>query len=383
MNTIRRIAALGVFATILAAASMNCMAQSGLRMHVPFLPDTPSWQTFIRLVGAANRTTTFTFRLFSTDGTPAGRYVYRVPRTRLGAAHHVNGDQFKQQGAPRGPWSAFIDMVPAGLSTPAVYLRTAAGFVTPIHNTGEWIPRSAASNFSETLGASITYGEYQWTLNPGRNRQQVGMLHVTTIGQAGEVFILAFDDTGERLAVARTGQIPAFTRRTYTSAEMEQVSGMTGAGKWRLILLGTADFSSQTGIWARDVNIYAASSPQTENSWEITSSASIAAAMAEEIPPGELVEVSSELSYESADMYAREPSASDSSEMAAHSEEIDTESLPASCIKFRLIHVFTARNTGLSGRSSVWLMFTASEDKPHAVFLNLVQNHTESVVKRM
>ena len=58
-------------------------------------------------------------------------------------------------------------------------------------------------------------------------------------------------------------------------------------------------------------------------------------------------------------------------------------SQPASCIKFRLIHVFTARNTGLSGRSSVWLMFTASEDKPHAVFLNLVQNHTESVVKRM
>ena len=56
---------------------------------------------------------------------------------------------------------------------------------------------------------------------------------------------------------------------------------------------------------------------------------------------------------------------------------------PASCIKFRLIHAFTARNTGLSGRSNVWLMFTASEDKPHAVFLNLVQNHTESVVKRM
>ena len=46
---------------------------------------------------------------------------------------------------------------------------------------------------------------------------------------------------------------------------------------------------------------------------------------------------------------------------------------PASCIKFRLIHAFTARNTGLSGRSNVWLMFTASEDKPHAVFLNLVQ----------
>ena len=56
---------------------------------------------------------------------------------------------------------------------------------------------------------------------------------------------------------------------------------------------------------------------------------------------------------------------------------------PASCIKFRLIHAFTARNTGLSGRSSVWLMFTASEDRPHAVFLNLVQNHTESVVKRI
>ena len=57
--------------------------------------------------------------------------------------------------------------------------------------------------------------------------------------------------------------------------------------------------------------------------------------------------------------------------------------LPASCIKFRLIHAFTARNTGLSGRSSVWLMFTASEDKPRAGFLNLVQSRTESVVKRM
>ena len=63
--------------------------------------------------------------------------------------------------------------------------------------------------------------------------------------------------------------------------------------------------------------------------------------------------------------------------------EEDTVSGPASCIKFRLIHAFTARNTGLSGRSSVWLMFTASEDRPHAVFLNLVQNHTESVVKRI
>ena len=61
----------------------------------------------------------------------------------------------------------------------------------------------------------------------------------------------------------------------------------------------------------------------------------------------------------------------------------EDEPLPASCIKFRLIHAFTARNTGLSGRSSVWLMFTASEDRPHAVFLNLVQNHTESVVKRI
>ena len=326
-----------LFMFVMASSS----AQSGLRMHVPFLPDTPgSWQTFIRLVGAANRTTIFTFRLFSTDGTPAGRYVYRVPPTSLGAAHHVNGDQFKQQGAPRGPWSAFIDMVPArlsntGLSTPAVYLRTTSGFVTPIHNTGEWLSRSEASIFSETLGASIIYGEYQWTLNPGRNRQQIGMLHVTTLNRAGEVFILAFDDTGERLAISRTGYIPAYARRTYTSAEMEYVSGMTGVGKWRLILLGTAEFSSQTGIWARDVNIYAASSPQTENVWEITSSASVIAAMAEGVPPGELVDFSSGLSYESADMLAlgaRQPSASASPDFR-NSEEIDAESLAMAILR--------------------------------------------------
>lgn len=177
-------------AFLLMFVMASSWAQSGLRMHVPFLPDIPgSWQTFFRLVGATNRTTIFTFRLFSSDGTPAGTYVYRIPQSSLGAARQFNGDYFKQQGAPRGPWSAFIDMVPAGVSTPAVYLRTTAGFVTPIHSTGEWLSRSEASIFSETLGASIIYGEYQWTLNPGRNRQQVGMLHVTTLGRAGEVFI--------------------------------------------------------------------------------------------------------------------------------------------------------------------------------------------------
>ena len=43
---------------------------------------------------------------------------------------------------------------------------------------------------------------------------------------------------------------------------------------------------------------------------------------------------------------------------------------------------FIARNTRFSDRNSVWLMFTASEDKPHAGFLNLVHNRTESVMKR-
>ena len=59
------------------------------------------------------------------------------------------------------------------------------------------------------------------------------------------------------------------------------------------------------------------------------------------------------------------------------------EGVPASCIKFGPYMQFIARNTGFSDRSSVWLMFTASEDKPHAGFLNLVHNRTESVVKRM
>ena len=98
----------------------------------------------------------------------------------------------------------------------------------------------------------------------------------------------------------------------------------------------SGQFSSQTGIWARDVNIYAASSPQTENVWEITPSASVTTAMAEEVPPGELVEFSSGLSYESADMLAldaRQPSASASPEMATHSEEIDVESLAMALLR--------------------------------------------------
>lgn len=277
--------------TSLLLLAVGASAQSAVRMHVPYLPDSPgSWQTFIRLVGAADVTTTFTFRLFTQDGTAAGSYRYRVGRTSWGAARHVNGDQFKALGARSGPWSAFIDMSPRGPSTPAVYLRTAAGFVTPIHNTGEWLTRAEARLFSERVGVPITYGEYQWTLNPGRNTQQVGILHIAALGRPIEVFIFAYDDTGERRALARTGDIPAYARRGYTSAELERASGVVAVGKWRLILVGTGDFSSQTGIFSTAVNIYAASSPQTTNTWEVSASYNDLAAEAS-VPEGELFAV--------------------------------------------------------------------------------------------
>ena len=281
----------------LLGLAFGVSAQSAVRMHVPFLPDTPgTWQTFVRLVGAPSVSTRFTFRLFSSDGTSVGQYVFRVPRTSLGAARHVSGDHFKALGAPRGPWSAFIDMSPRGRTTPAVYLRTGAGFVTPIHNTGEWLSEAQVRPFSDLLGARVVYGEYQWTMNPGRNTQQVGILHLAALGRPLEVFILAVDDTGERIAEARTGVIPAFARRAYTSAEMEAVAGMAGVGKWRLVLLGTGHFSSQTGIWAQDVNIYAASSPQTNNTWPVTASSASAAAMEDSVPVGELTAVPGDLS---------------------------------------------------------------------------------------
>ena len=40
--------------------------------------------------------------------------------------------------------------------------------------------------------------------------------------------------------------------------------------------------------------------------------------------------------------------------------------LPAGCERILLIHVLAAQNPEFSGRNSVWLRFTASEDKPHA-----------------
>ncbi len=40
---------------------------------------------------------------------------------------------------------------------------------------------------------------------------------------------------------------------------------------------------------------------------------------------------------------------------------------PVSCTRCRPIRTFTAQNTGFSGRNRVWLKFTASEDKPHAL----------------
>ena len=42
------------------------------------------------------------------------------------------------------------------------------------------------------------------------------------------------------------------------------------------------------------------------------------------------------------------------------------QSLRNSCITCRPTRTFTAQNTGVSGRNSMWLKFTASEDRPHA-----------------
>ena len=38
-------------------------------------------------------------------------------------------------------------------------------------------------------------------------------------------------------------------------------------------------------------------------------------------------------------------------------------------VQCRLIRTFTTQNTGVSGRNRVWLKFTASGDKPHALMV--------------
>ena len=50
----------------------------------------------------------------------------------------------------------------------------------------------------------------------------------------------------------------------------------------------------------------------------------------------------------------------------AHKNTRNQYNRPVSCITFLPIQTFTAQNTGVSGRNSAWLKFTASEDKPHA-----------------
>ena len=51
---------------------------------------------------------------------------------------------------------------------------------------------------------------------------------------------------------------------------------------------------------------------------------------------------------------------------------------PVSCMTFVPIETFTAQNTGVSGRNSAWLKFTASEDKPHARMVVLARHSRES-----
>lgn len=244
-------------------------------MHLPFLPDSNAAQTFARLIGNEVTPTRFVFTVFTADGTRAGSYPVVVPPAELGAVHHVNAGYLRAQGAPRGPWSAYLDISPPPLFLPAVFLRTPNGFVTPIHMTGTWLPPELLQALSAASGLDFSYGEFQRTLNPGRNTEQVGMLHIAAMNQPVDVLIVGWDDTGNaaRVAIGHTGRIEAHARRTYTSAQLEQAAGVTGAGKWRLLLVAAAPFSSQTGIHLRNLNIYSASAPQAApRSWRLETS---------------------------------------------------------------------------------------------------------------
>ena len=248
-----------------AVATVQARAQIAHWMHLPYLPD-GQWETFVRMPGSNVAATQVTIDLFSDDGSYAGRIESTTPRNGVSS---FNSRQLRDGGIRAGPWSARI-VWSAGLfsgnaARPAIFLRS-NGFVSALHDTGEIIPNSALAPFP-----GINYGERHYTLNPGRNTSQVGWLFVSALGRATEIIVTLVNDAGDgggavefRLDSWQTLRITSQRLEAVIRSRGEVLGSRFQFGKWRVVILGTRGFTSQTGIHSRPVGIYANTSSRAQ-----------------------------------------------------------------------------------------------------------------------
>ena len=237
MNRAIRNALLGVFTLILAAASMNSMAQNTYTL--PYvLAAGGSQQGFLGVEN--NSSSSGTVRITAIDDTgqpfgPAtlsldGRETVYFNSNDLERGNASKG-LLSGVGNGRGHWRLFLET--ALDITPLAYIRTSDGFVTAMHDVAP-----------ETSPGSRRYRVAFF--NPGSNRNQVSRLRLINPGTArANVEITGRDATGASRGPVRLS-IPSGGASMVTAQALEAGTGFDGrlgdgSGKWKLIVSSNVD----------------------------------------------------------------------------------------------------------------------------------------------
>ena len=234
-RAIRRFAALVGLTAILAAASMNSIAQNTYTLPLALPLILPAGyaglESFIRITNESDRAGTV--RITATDD--AGNRSDPVSLS-LGANRAVNftsrdlerGNASKglSTGIGDGEGNWRLELSTALVIRPFAYVRTADGFVTSMYDT---------ITVSEQESARFPF------FNPGSNERQISRLRIINPGTSpAEIEITGRDDAGDtapggtvRLTLA-AGQSRTLTAQALESGEGLEGRLGDGAGKWRL-----------------------------------------------------------------------------------------------------------------------------------------------------
>ena len=231
MRTIRRAAAC-LSTAILAAASMNSMAQNTYTLPLVLSADNAGSTSFLRIINTTDESGTVQIHGIDDTGErfgPASLAIGANAVVNFTSRELERGNTAKgiSSGVGDGEGNWRLEFTTALVIEPSVYIRTSDGFVTSMHDV------------APTSGLNLDH--YISFFNPGSNFRQVSRLRLVNPGSTtAEVSITGRDDAG---VVAPGGTVrltlPARTSRFLSAQTLESGVGLDGrlgdgTGKWRL-----------------------------------------------------------------------------------------------------------------------------------------------------
>ena len=226
MRTIRRFVAVCLSTAILAAASMNSMAQNSHTLPLVLPASNVALTGFVRIINNSFQPGTVSITAIDDTGERHGPITLNLESEQtinFNSRDLENGNAAKGLpigvGEGSGSWRLILDSE-LGI-TPLAYIRTSDGFVTSMH---------------DVTPETIVF------FNPGSNTNQVSRLRLINPGTSpAEIEITGRDDAGD---TAPGGEVrltlAAGESRTLTAQDLESGGeGITGrlgdgTGKWQL-----------------------------------------------------------------------------------------------------------------------------------------------------